>query len=244
MEETVAQDAEYGRHRDRIASYFDERAHRWDRLTSERPVGRIRATVREGRRRMHDTVRSWLPEDIKGARILDAGCGTGSLAIALAEEGADVTAMDVSEAVLDVARERIAPLRLSGSVAFLHGDLVRPSEAVYDYVVAVDSFIHYPERQLGTMVEAQTRCAKHGVLFTFAPWTTLLATMHAVGKLFPSSNRSPAIQPVRESRLRSRLWTVRGWTLAETARVHVGFYHSCGVRLVRSGVGKSAAVAA
>jgi demethylmenaquinone methyltransferase/2-methoxy-6-polyprenyl-1,4-benzoquinol methylase len=39
--------------------------------------------------------------------VLDLGCGTGALAIALAETGFRVTGIDVSESMLDVARRRV-----------------------------------------------------------------------------------------------------------------------------------------
>lgn len=41
-----------------------------------------------------------------GERALDVCCGTGDLAFALAEAGAQVTAVDFSQAMLDVARHR------------------------------------------------------------------------------------------------------------------------------------------
>jgi 2-polyprenyl-3-methyl-5-hydroxy-6-metoxy-1,4-benzoquinol methylase len=58
----------------------------------------------------------WLDavEPIRGARVLEIGCGTGSSTVALAEGGADVTAIDVDEAPVAVARERC---RLYGTTA-------------------------------------------------------------------------------------------------------------------------------
>jgi demethylmenaquinone methyltransferase/2-methoxy-6-polyprenyl-1,4-benzoquinol methylase len=41
-------------------------------------------------------------------RVLDVGCGAGSLAIALAGTGAQVVGIDVSEPMLGVARQRVA----------------------------------------------------------------------------------------------------------------------------------------
>jgi S-adenosylmethionine-dependent methyltransferase len=41
-----------------------------------------------------------------GSRILEIGCGTGASTVALAEQGADVTAVDVLETSLSVARDR------------------------------------------------------------------------------------------------------------------------------------------
>jgi magnesium-protoporphyrin O-methyltransferase len=45
--------------------------------------------VRAGRDEMRNTLLlSWLPEDLRGKRLLDAGCGTGALPWKLAKRGA------------------------------------------------------------------------------------------------------------------------------------------------------------
>ena len=68
--------ATYFARRNELERYFDRTAvDAWKRLTSDAPVGRIRVTVRAGRETMRDTLLSWLPGDLQGARILDAGCG-------------------------------------------------------------------------------------------------------------------------------------------------------------------------
>ena len=51
--------------------------------TSYKDFERIRATVRAGRDEMRNTLLSWLPQDLTGARVLDAGCGLGDGLIAL-----------------------------------------------------------------------------------------------------------------------------------------------------------------
>jgi S-adenosylmethionine-dependent methyltransferase len=43
---------------------------------------------------------------LKGMRVLEIGCGTGSSSVALAEQGARVTAVDIDAPALEVARER------------------------------------------------------------------------------------------------------------------------------------------
>ena len=74
--------ATYISRRGELETYFDRTAvDAWKRLTSDAPVGRIRATVRAGRDTMRDTLLSWLPADMRGLRLLDAGCGTGALAV-------------------------------------------------------------------------------------------------------------------------------------------------------------------
>ena len=65
----------YKSRRGEIETYFDRTAvEAWSKLTSDAPVGRIRATVRAGRDAMRQTLMSWLPGDLRGRRVLDAGC--------------------------------------------------------------------------------------------------------------------------------------------------------------------------
>jgi len=47
---------------------------------------------------------------VAGKHVLDAGCGAGPNAEWLARQGARVTAIDISEPLLKIARERLAPL--------------------------------------------------------------------------------------------------------------------------------------
>ena len=80
----------YFARRDQLERYFDRTAvEMWKRMTSDAPLSRVRATVRAGRDAMRETILGWLPLDLHGARILDAGCGTGALAFELANAGRD-----------------------------------------------------------------------------------------------------------------------------------------------------------
>jgi len=46
--------------------------------------------------------------DVRGKKILDAGCGFGSYSIYCARQGADVTAVDISETMIRLARKEAA----------------------------------------------------------------------------------------------------------------------------------------
>ena len=57
-----------------------------------------------------DLIESLLRET-GGSRVLDAGCGTGRVAIELAARGFSVTGVDLDEAMLDAARAKAPELR-------------------------------------------------------------------------------------------------------------------------------------
>ena len=81
----------------RVETYFDKTALKtWERLTSTAPVSKIRQSVRRGRDDMRIKLISQLPKNLSGARVLDAGCGTGQLSEELALRGCQVVAADIS----------------------------------------------------------------------------------------------------------------------------------------------------
>lgn len=49
---------------------------------------------------------------LKGLRVLEIGCGTGASTVALAEQGAQVTGIDIDEDALQTARDRCAAYQL------------------------------------------------------------------------------------------------------------------------------------
>ena len=139
--------ANYIERRSEIENYFDRTAAKaWERLTSTAPVGRIRASVRAGRDEMRNTLLSWLPQDMRGLRLLDAGCGTGALALEAMQRGAEVVAIDLSPTLVQLGRERnatLVPNGRGGSITYLSGDMLDDALGEFDHVVAMDSVIHY-----------------------------------------------------------------------------------------------------
>ena len=223
MSETAA----FAAKRDALEMYFDCTARdAWERLTSDAPVSGIRATVRAGRDRMRATILSWLPADLSGKRLLDAGCGTGALAIEAARRGATVVAIDVAAGLVDVARER-CPTGLA--IEWHAGDMLDEGLGTFDHVVAMDSLIHYRPTEIVRSVERLADRTHGSLVFTFAPQTPVLAAMHALGKFFPKGDRAPAIEPVAERLLRDML-TDRN--IGRTERVASGFYTSQAMELL------------
>ena len=233
----------YQRRRGQIEHYFDRTAaDAWARLTSKAPVSGIRATVRAGRDRMRATLLDWLPPDLHGRRVLDAGCGTGALAVEAAVRGADVVAVDLSPTLVALAREWV-PAEIAarapgpGSVRFLSGDMLDPSLGEFDHVVGMDSLIHYDEPDVLRVLAGLAARTRGSMLFTFAPRTPALALMHGVGRLFPRGDRAPMIQPLAEERLRRAIGAepaLAAWRCGRTLRVSSGFYISQALELARS----------
>ncbi|HEY3406790.1 MAG TPA: class I SAM-dependent methyltransferase [Propionicimonas sp.] len=91
-----------------------------------------------------------LAGDVRGRRILDAGCGSGLLAASLLAQGADVTGFDGSPAMIELARRR-----LGDGVRLLVHDLAQPlpfEDQTFEDVVA-SLVLHYLEDWSGPLAE-------------------------------------------------------------------------------------------
>jgi ubiquinone/menaquinone biosynthesis C-methylase UbiE len=80
----------------------------------------------------------------RGQRVLDMGCGTGRFTVPMAALGAEVTGLDLSRAMLDVAGAKLAERNLTAS---LHeGDMAHlPFEdGSFDVVTSMLALMHIP----------------------------------------------------------------------------------------------------
>jgi SAM-dependent methyltransferase len=99
-----------------------------------------------------------------GARVLDAGCGSGLFAELIAERRCDVIGIDASEPLLALARRR------NPSVMFHRADLETlpfPDEH-FDVVTGINSF-QYAASQLHALAEAR-RVTRRGGHVVVATW--------------------------------------------------------------------------
>jgi SAM-dependent methyltransferase len=99
-----------------------------------------------------------------GDRVLDIGCGTGAFLRLAADRGAEVFGLDASEALLDVARERVpgADLRVGAMEA-----LPYPDDA-FDLVTGFNSFF-FADDIVAALREAR-RVAKPGATVVIQVW--------------------------------------------------------------------------
>lgn len=211
----------YERTLSRVETYFDQTATKtWERLTSDAPVSRVRETVRAGRDRMRETMLNTLG-DVRGKRILDAGCGAGQMTHELALRGAEVVAVDISPSLVEIARKRL-PDALSHQVTFHAGDMLDPALGDFDHVVAMDSLIYYDTADINRSISTLFLRTSGKIVFTVAPRTPFLMAFFGLGKLFPRRDRSPVMIPHTPKKL-ARL--VDG-NLRSVSRISSGFYIS------------------
>ena len=86
-------------------------------------------------KRLHVFYNELLTEDIKGKKLLDAGCGTGWFSKGAAERGAQVTSMDLGENLLAEVKKKCDTERVVGSILEMpfpdnHFDIVVSSEVI------------------------------------------------------------------------------------------------------------------
>jgi SAM-dependent methyltransferase len=159
----------------------------------------------------------WRIDDLEGKVILDAGCGNGTLSAALADRGATVVALDLSESVFRAA-SRLAHPRLH----FVQGNLFFPPlrQRVFDAIYSCGVFHHTPDtrRCFDALVPTlkQDRAARYFV-WLYAKRSRLFnATVEHAMKItrrLPSGVLVPVcVTLAAPVELAARVCTAVGWT--------------------------------
>lgn len=144
--------------RNDLGIYDREAQSFWDEsspaLRSLRSVGAFHLELIE---------RAWGPH-LRGARVVDLGCGGGRMALALAERGALVTGVDQAGSALEAGRDEAA--RRGFDVRFVQADLCATPfpDGDFDFVVLGDVLEHL-ERPERAIAEAARLLAPRGRLF-------------------------------------------------------------------------------
>ena len=109
----------------------------WDRLEST-PYGRLQAIIHS------EFIERYVR---RGDRVLDAGCGPGRFTAVSAQLGATVTALDLSERQIDLAREKIGEAHLLERIdAFVQADISDLSmfpDSHFDAVICYGGALSY-----------------------------------------------------------------------------------------------------
>ena len=111
-------------------------------------------------------VRGHLSPDIK---VLEQGCGTGSTALLLAPDAGDYTATDISPAMIDIAREKLAENPVAGLNFTVSGaSETRFDAGVYDRVLNFN-LLHLLEDLPGSLRRSKQLLKPGGLLITKTP---------------------------------------------------------------------------
>jgi SAM-dependent methyltransferase len=88
--------------------------------------------------------------DLRGKRVIEYGCGLGKLTVLLARSGAQVTAFDLSEASVEVARERARIVGVEDSITFAiaPGEHLPFDDASFDIAFG-KAVLHHLEPEAG-----------------------------------------------------------------------------------------------
>ena len=119
----------------KITEYFDSIASYWDEIYQRRDVFSVIHQLRLV------SILAWVDELVLpvDSRILEAGCGTGLLTVALAQRGYSVNAMDSVKAMIELSRLRADEAGVQVRVVLSLGDVHRLafSDNRFDLVLAI-----------------------------------------------------------------------------------------------------------
>ena len=154
------------------------------------------------------------------SNIVDLGCGTGSIAIPLAQSGLNVTGIDLSREMIAVAREKEAAFRkevqIPGKLAWLQGDIRewRAAEP-FDAAVSLCDCLNY------LLTEDDLRQAFRRTYDGLAPGGCFLFDMHHANQLDEYMMHEPFCH---DDELVSYLWNCELNEQTSTITHHLVFF--------------------
>ncbi|TXG54452.1 hypothetical protein EZV62_019708 [Acer yangbiense] len=216
-----------------VREYFNNSGfQRWKKIYGETDdVNKVQRDIRLGHSKTVENVMAMLTDEgpLKGVTVCDAGCGTGSLAIPLAKEGAIVLATDISAAMVAEAKKQ-AEEQLSadseGAGPVMPKFEVKDLESLngkYDTVVCLDVLIHYPQSKADGMIAHLASLAEKRLILSFAPKTFYYDLLKRVGELFPGPSKATRAYLHAEADVERALQKV-GWKIRKRGLTTTQFY--------------------
>jgi magnesium-protoporphyrin O-methyltransferase len=213
-----------------LREYFGPKGfERWRTIYGSGKVSAIRRTVRNGHAAMVAQALAWAWEDGVPARVLDAGCGPGMVSLALARAGSNVVGCDLSDQMVEYARSQaeVEPSAVAQRLSFVSSDLETVAQKVsnsFDLTICLDVLIYYPETEFSQIVQKLAALSPKRIIFTYAPATLLLKTMHRIGRAFPKTQRATSLEIIGMRAVQRGL-TKAGLQLNRQREFNKGFYH-------------------
>lgn len=212
-----------------VREYFNSTGFdRWRRIYGDGEVNKVQLDIRTGHQQTVETVLSWLRADdnlASGLSICDAGCGVGSLSIPLAQLGAKVYASDISDKMVEEAKERAqADLGNTDNPTFTVQDLETLSGS-YHTVICLDVLIHYPQDKAAQMITHLCSMAESRLILSFAPKTLALSLLKKIGSFFPGPSKATRAYLHREADV-VKILEANGFLVQRQSMTRTRFYFS------------------
>jgi 2-polyprenyl-3-methyl-5-hydroxy-6-metoxy-1,4-benzoquinol methylase len=152
----------------------------------------------------------------KGSTILDLPCGTGRLAHTLLDAGYKVMGVDISAAMLEVSRRRLARFgdRFSSRVEDVY-ELAANQAKCYDSALCARVLMHFPLEAQIKFLGAVAHLTQGPVVFTQSLNTSYQRGRRKLKKMLGDTH-TPAHYPITEDELRLLL---KGANLVEKFRL-------------------------
>lgn len=220
-----------------VREYFNNDGfQRWRRIYGETDdVNKVQLDIRLGHSKTVENAMKMLLDEgpLNGVTVCDAGCGTGSMSIPLAKEGAVVSASDISAAMVAEAEKLAREELLQGKDEISPG-LVLPTfqakdlesvDGKYDTVICLDVLIHYPQSKADAMIAHLASLAENRLILSFAPKTLYYNLLKRVGELFPGPSKATRAYLHSEADVERALQKV-GWRIRKRGLITTQFYFS------------------
>jgi SAM-dependent methyltransferase len=159
----------------------------FDRLARAKTVSRYRQwhiqRYRSLRRRRFPLEHAFrIMGDLQGKRVLDVGCGEGEDAVTLALCGAGVTAIDISEKAIELARQRAA---VNGvEIEFICGPIEASCLPIGFDIVFCHAILHHVLSDFNSVL-ARLAAANPEALFVFLEPVSLSPLLRGVRRWLP-----------------------------------------------------------
>ncbi|KAK4569248.1 hypothetical protein RGQ29_004592 [Quercus rubra] len=218
-----------------VREYFNNSGfQRWKKIYGETDdVNRVQKDIRLGHSKTVENAITMLTDDgsLRGVTVCDAGCGTGSLSIPLAKEGAIVTATDISAAMVAEAQKQAEEQLLAGKDDLSPAPVmpkfeVKDLESLdgkYHTVVCLDVLIHYPQSKADGMIAHLASLAENRLILSFAPKTFYYDILKRIGELFPGPSKATRAYLHSEADVERALQKV-GWKINKKGLITTQFY--------------------
>ena len=137
---------------------------------------------------------------IPPGRVLDAPCGGGRVARLLAGKGYTMTCGDLSEGMIEVAREKMAEEKLDIPVDRQDLEKLTYGDRHFDAAVCFRVFHHFPNREIrGRVVHELCRVSARHVAISYVSPISLTAWKRRIRKTLlkkPSSKHATSLKEV------------------------------------------------